>query len=84
MYCATRPLLTRSPVAIVTHFLAPWQVSLNNSIALAIKARQAVRVSRLELDSAKQKSVLQICSAAHVYVSLRLKGAAGARQEQAK
>jgi len=54
--------------AIVTNFLAPWQVSLNNSIALAIKARQAVRVSRLELDSAKQK----------------LKGATGPRQEQAK
>ncbi|KAF8337355.1 BAR domain-containing family protein [Cantharellus anzutake] len=54
--------------AIVNRFLAPWQVTLNNSITLAIKARQAVRVSRLELDAAKQ----------------RLKGAIGPKQDQAK
>lgn len=30
------------------------QVTLQSSIALAVKARQAVRVSRLELDAAKQ------------------------------
>lgn len=41
-------------IAIVAHFLAPWQVTLNNSITIAIKARQAVRTSRLELDAAKQ------------------------------
>lgn len=35
-------------------FLHPWQTTLNTSIAVAMKARQAVRVSRLELDSAKQ------------------------------
>jgi len=54
--------------AIVTKFLAPWQVTLNNSIALAIKARHAVRVSRLELDSAKNK----------------LKSASISKQEQTK
>lgn len=54
--------------AIVAKFLAPWQVTLNSSINLAVKARQAVRVSRLELDSAKQT----------------LKHAGPAKQEQAR
>jgi hypothetical protein len=40
--------------AIATNFLAPWQQTLNTSISLAMRARQAVRVSRLELDAAKQ------------------------------
>lgn len=40
--------------AIITNFLAPWQQTLNTSITLALKARQAVQVSRLELDAAKQ------------------------------
>jgi len=40
--------------AIATNFLAPWQQTLNTSISLAVKARTAVRVSRLELDAAKQ------------------------------
>lgn len=40
--------------AIVVKYLAPWQATLSNSIAIALKARQAVRVSRLELDAAKQ------------------------------
>ena len=35
-------------------FLQPWQITLSNSIAVAMKARQAVRGSRLELDAAKQ------------------------------
>ncbi|KAI9447076.1 BAR domain-containing family protein [Russula earlei] len=35
-------------------FLAPWQQTLQTSINVAVKARQAVRVSRLELDAAKQ------------------------------
>ncbi|KAF8521131.1 BAR domain-containing family protein [Gautieria morchelliformis] len=35
-------------------FLQPWQATLNSSIAVAVKARQAVRASRLELDAAKQ------------------------------
>jgi len=35
-------------------FLAPWQQTLQTSIGVAVKARQAVRVSRLELDAAKQ------------------------------
>ena len=40
--------------AIVNNFLHPWQQTLNTSISLALKARQAVQVSRLELDAAKQ------------------------------
>lgn len=40
--------------SIQTQFLQPWQTTLSTSIAVAMKARQAVRVSRLELDSAKQ------------------------------
>ncbi|KAI0653104.1 BAR domain-containing family protein [Cubamyces menziesii] len=35
-------------------FLQPWQTTLSTSINVAMKARQAVRVSRLELDAAKQ------------------------------
>jgi Bin/amphiphysin/Rvs domain for vesicular trafficking len=42
---------------IITNFLAPWQQTLNTSISLALKARQAVKVSRLELDAAKQSCV---------------------------
>lgn len=38
-------------------FLAPWQQTLQTSINVAVKARQAVRVSRLELDAAKQTYV---------------------------
>ncbi|EIN04155.1 hypothetical protein PUNSTDRAFT_47677 [Punctularia strigosozonata HHB-11173 SS5] len=40
--------------AIQQAFLAPWQQTLNTSINMAVKARQAVRASRLELDAAKQ------------------------------
>ncbi|PPQ90486.1 hypothetical protein CVT25_014769 [Psilocybe cyanescens] len=40
--------------SVQENFLHPWQTTLNASIAVAIKARQAVRVSRLELDAAKQ------------------------------
>jgi len=50
------------------HFLHPWQTTLNTSIAVAMKARQAVKASRLELDAAKQQ----------------LKNAGPARQEQAR
>jgi len=53
---------------IRSHFLHPWQATLNTSIAVAMKARQAVRVSRLELDSAK----------------MGLKTANPTRQEQAR
>ncbi|KAJ7442254.1 hypothetical protein FB451DRAFT_1343911 [Mycena latifolia] len=49
-------------------FLHPWQTTLTTSISVALKARQAVRVSRLELDAAKQS----------------LKNASPARQEQAR
>ncbi|KAJ6591594.1 BAR domain-containing family protein [Mycena vulgaris] len=50
------------------NFLHPWQSALSTSINMALKARQAVRVSRLELDAAKQS----------------LKNANPARQEQAR
>ncbi|KAF7308792.1 hypothetical protein MKEN_01078600 [Mycena kentingensis (nom. inval.)] len=49
-------------------FLHPWQQTLSTSINVAVKARQAVRVSRLELDAAKQA----------------LKNAGPAKQEQAR
>ncbi|KAH9475370.1 Protein GVP36 [Psilocybe cubensis] len=54
--------------SIQENFLHPWQTTLNSSLAVAIKARQAVRVSRLELDAAKQS----------------LKNASPAKQEQAR
>ncbi|KAF9523005.1 BAR domain-containing family protein [Crepidotus variabilis] len=54
--------------SIRENFLHPWQTTLNASIAVAMKARQAVRVSRLELDAAKQT----------------LKGANPAKQEHAR
>ena len=38
-------------------YLAPWQQTLQTSINVAVKARQAVRVSRLELDAAKKTYV---------------------------
>jgi len=54
--------------SIQSNFLHPWQTTLNTSIAYALKARQAVRVSRLDLDAAKQS----------------LKNANPTRQEQAR
>jgi hypothetical protein len=44
--------------AVGTGFLAPWQQNLQTSINVAVKARQAVRLSRLELDAAKQTYVI--------------------------
>jgi murein L,D-transpeptidase YcbB/YkuD len=49
-------------------YLQPWQQTLNASLAVALKARQAVAASRLELDAAKQA----------------LKTASPAKQEQAR
>ncbi|KAG6916614.1 hypothetical protein DXG01_006110 [Tephrocybe rancida] len=40
--------------AVRDGFLQPWQTTLNTSVAVAMKARQAVKASRLELDAAKQ------------------------------
>ena len=40
--------------AIQRQYLQPWQTTLSTSINVAMKARQAVRTSRLELDAAKQ------------------------------
>ncbi|KAG6823505.1 hypothetical protein H0H92_010001 [Tricholoma furcatifolium] len=54
--------------AVKDNFLHPWQTTLNTSINVAMKARQAVRVSRLELDAAKQT----------------LKNAGPTKQEQAR
>jgi len=54
--------------SIQTKFLQPWQATLNNSINVAMKVRQAVRASRLHLDAAKQT----------------LKNANPAKQEQAR
>ena len=42
---------------VASRFLAQWQQTLQTSINVAVKARQAVRVSRLELDAAKQTYV---------------------------
>jgi len=53
---------------ILENFVAPWQSTLSNSINIAMKARQGVKSSRLELDAAKQT----------------LKSASVARQEQAR
>jgi hypothetical protein len=39
---------------IRSSFLQPWQQTLSTSIAVAMKARQAVKASRLDLDAAKQ------------------------------
>ncbi|KAG1740762.1 BAR domain-containing family protein [Suillus paluster] len=54
--------------SIQRQYLYPWQTTLSTSINVAMKARQAVRVSRLELDAAKQT----------------LKSTNPARQEQAR
>jgi len=45
---------------IRTAFLQPWQQTLETNISVAIKARQAVRTSRLDLDAAKQTYVRPI------------------------
>jgi len=42
------------------NFLHPWRTTLNASIAVAMKARNAVKASRLELDAAKQTYVILI------------------------
>ncbi|KAF7345395.1 Cytoplasmic protein [Mycena venus] len=54
--------------AIRLNYLHPWQQTLTTSITVALKARQAVRTSRLELDGAKQT----------------LKNASAAKQEHAR
>lgn len=41
--------------AVQEGYLHPWQTTLSTSINVAMKARQAVRTSRLELDAAKQR-----------------------------
>ena len=72
--------------AIQDNFLHPWQTTLNSSIAVAMKARQAVRVSRLELDAAKQSYVLSLSLSLYciTHPFLRLKNANPAKQEQAR
>ena len=71
--------------AIQDNFLHPWQTTLNASIAVAMKARQAVRFSRLELDAAKQSYVFSLCfNIGITHPFLRLKNASPAKQEQAR
>lgn len=48
----------KQDIEIRDRFLHPWQTTLNTSIQVAMKARQAVKVSRLELDAAKQTYVI--------------------------
>jgi hypothetical protein len=43
--------------AIREGFLQPWRQTLSTNVTVALKARQAVRTSRLELDAAKQTCV---------------------------
>ncbi|KIM64494.1 hypothetical protein SCLCIDRAFT_1213320 [Scleroderma citrinum Foug A] len=45
---------TEHDESVQRQYLQPWQTTLTTSINVAMKARQAVRVSRLELDAAKQ------------------------------
>ena len=73
--------------AIQANFLHPWQTTLNASIAVAMKARQAVRVSRLELDAAKQSYVFFLSLFINMCIThsfLRLKSANPAKQEQVR
>jgi hypothetical protein len=56
--------------AIAGGFLAPWQQNLQTSINVAVKARQAVRLSRLELDAAKQTYVIRGTHLTHLTPSL--------------
>ena len=58
--------------------------TLNTSISVAMKARQAVNVSRLELDSAKQTSASNIFSWYFYWYIYRLKSASATKQEQAR
>ena len=43
---------------IADNVLHRWQTTLNANNVVALKARQAVRMSRLELDAAKQSYVV--------------------------
>ncbi|KAG2357844.1 BAR domain-containing family protein [Suillus spraguei] len=72
--------------SIQTQYLRPWQTTLSTSINVAMKARQAVRVSRLELDAAKQTSLLLLSlgsSSAYIF-SYSLKTTSPVKQEQAR
>jgi len=73
-------------IAIQDRFVQPWQLTLNANVSVAMKARGSVKVSRLDLDAAKQASVLDIPfeivdSPVFIY---SLKNANPARQEQAR
>ena len=84
--------------AVVHAFLVPWQQNLQTSINVAVKARQAVRLSRLELDAAKQTYVIREMYITHppLYAPLcihvltwysrfsRLKNAGPTKQEHAR
>jgi hypothetical protein len=72
--------------SIQNQYLRPWQTTLSTSINVAMKARQAVRVSRLELDAAKQTSLLSSnLSPLIAYIfSYSLKTTSPVKQEQAR
>jgi hypothetical protein len=72
--------------SIQKQYLYPWQTTLSTSINVAMKARQAVRVSRLELDAAKQTSVFPPRTSFRVLTFFRysLKSTSPAKQEQAR
>ncbi len=66
-------------------FLHPWQTTLSTSIQVAMRARQAVKVSRLELDAAKQTYVVILSFFALYLTSVcRLKNANPSKQEHAR
>jgi hypothetical protein len=72
--------------SIQNQYLRPWQTTLSTSINVAMKARQAVRVSRLELDAAKQTSLLSSNFGpliAYIF-SYSLKTTSLVKQEQAR
>jgi len=72
--------------SIQKQYLYPWQTTLSTSINVAMKARQSVRVSRLELDAAKQTSVFSQSLSLEVltYFGYSLKSTSPVKQEQAR
>ena len=77
---------TEHDESIQTQYLHPWQTTLSTTINVAMKARQAVRISRLELDAAKQVSVGPTCaSVPEILIQvISLKNAAPSKQEHAR
>lgn len=72
--------------SIQKQYFYPWQTTLSTSINVAMKARQSVRVSRLELDAAKQTLVFSQSLSLQLltYFGYSLKSTSPAKQEQAR